>query len=160
MGKSSVDGNLALALCLLAAAQLLPCTSARAQAKSSEPRTAKIVVRILNGKTGWPIWSESPNIWIGGSNSVINPWTNWKGEISLELPKVASREVRVLPDWYADCRYSGDQEEGAKVKYSIDEILEHGIVTENVCGKKRAKPVPGVLILYARPRTWKEKWEL
>ena len=46
------------------------------------------------------------------------------------------------------------------MKYSVDDILERGIVTENVCGKTRAKPVPGVLTLYVRPRTWEEIMEL
>jgi hypothetical protein len=49
---------------------------------------------------------------------------------------------------------------GRKVKYSIDQILELGIVTENACGKTRAKPIPGVLTLYVRPRTWEEIMEL
>jgi hypothetical protein len=49
---------------------------------------------------------------------------------------------------------------GRKVKYSIDQILELGIVTENICGKTTAKPAPGVLTLYMRPRTWQEIMEL
>ncbi|MGC2526241.1 MAG: hypothetical protein WA639_00735 [Candidatus Acidiferrum sp.] len=162
MGKSSVGRNLALDLCLLAAAQFLPVTSARAQAKSSEPRTAKIVVRILNGKTGWPIWAELPNIWIGAAHSPIDPppRTNWRGEITVEVPASGPREIRFLPNWYIDCRPSSDHMAGRKMEYSVDDILERGIVTENVCGKTRAKPVPGVLTLYVRPRTWEEIMEL
>jgi hypothetical protein len=55
---------------------------------------------------------------------------------------------------------SGDQMAEGKLKHSVDEILEVGIVTENVCGKPRAKPIRGVLTLYVRPRTWTEIMEL
>ncbi len=146
----------------LAALVFLSSTSARAQAKRSEPPANKVVLKILNGQTGWRIWTEFPNVWMGGVNSPLDPppRTNWRGEIKLDAPISGPREIRFLPNWFVDCRETGGPFEGAKVKYSLDEIMERGIVTENVCGKTRAKPVPGTLILYVRPRTWKEIMEL
>jgi hypothetical protein len=150
--------NTALVFCVLACLFLLSTTSVHPQSKNNDPNTTKVVLRILNGKTGWPIWAELPNVWLGGANSPIDPppRTDLRGEIKLEVPVVDLCELRFLPNWYADCRSFGDQIVGGKLKYSVVEILANGIVAENVCGKKRAKPTPGVLILYVRPRTWQE----
>jgi hypothetical protein len=154
--------NIALVLWLFACVSLLSTTSVYAQCKSNKPHTTRVVLRILNGKTGWPIWAELPNVWLGGANSPIDPppRTNLRGEIKLEVPASGPHELRFLPNWYVDCRSSGDQMAGNKLKYSVDEILAEGIVAENVCGKPRAKPTPGVLTLYVRPRTWMEIMEL
>lgn len=40
--------------------------------------------------------------------------------------------------------------------FSTPEVLRSGIVTANVCGKAKASPEPGELILFVRPLTW---WE-
>jgi len=154
----SISKNGVLVLCLLAPSFLLSPPLVHSQAKNSDPHTTKVVLRILNGKTGWPIWAELPNVWLGGADSPIDPppRTNLRGEIKVELLATDPRELRFLPNWYADCRSSGDEIVGSKLKYSVDEILASGIVAENVCGKKRAKPTPGVLALYVRPRTWLE----
>lgn len=150
------------ARCLLATVCMFSCTSAHAQSKSSEPRATKIVLRILNGRTGWPIWAELPNIWIGAARSPIDPppRTSWRGEITVEVSASGSGEIRFLPNWYVDCRPMSDKMAGRKIEYRIDQIRETGIVAENVCGKARAKPTPGVLTLYVRPRTWEEIMEL
>jgi hypothetical protein len=162
MAARSNDRNKALVLCLLACVFSLSTTSVHAQSKNNEPHTTRVVLRILNGKTGWPIWAELPNVWLGGANSPVDPppRTSLRGEIKLEVPATVPRELRFLPNWYVDCRSSGDQMAGNKLKYSVDEILAEGIVAENVCGKPRAKPTPGVLTLYVRPRTWMEIMEL
>jgi hypothetical protein len=154
--------NGVLLFSLLATVFLLPYTSARAQSKSNEKPASRIILKILNGKTGWPIWTEFPNVWLGGANSPQDPppRANWRGEIKLDIPASGPREVRVLPNWFIDCRSSADPFAGTKMKYSIDEILNLGIVAENICGEPHTKLVPGTLILYFRPRTWKEIMEL
>jgi hypothetical protein len=47
-----------------------------------------------------------------------------------------------------------------QVKYSLEEIITTGVVSENLCGKHRIDPVPGVLVLYVRARTFMEKCAL
>ena len=162
MAIRSNGRNKVLLFCLLALVGLLLCTSARTQTRDSAQPTKKIALKLLNGKTGWPIWTEFPNVWLAGASFPLDPppRTNWRGEIKLEVPVTGPREIRFLPNWFVDCRTIGDPFAGEKVRYSIDEILERGIVTENVCGKTRAKPIPGTLILYVRSRTWKEIMEL
>ncbi|MGB7285142.1 MAG: hypothetical protein WBE13_22985, partial [Candidatus Acidiferrum sp.] len=113
MTGSSRGKDRGLVLYLLGAIYLFSCTSAHTQTKSSEPRTTKIVIRILNGKTGWPIWDELPNIWIGAARSPFDPppRTNWRGEITVEVPATGPREVRFTPNWYVDCRPTSDRME-------------------------------------------------
>jgi hypothetical protein len=129
-----------------------------ARQKKADPNT--IILKLVDGRTGFPIWRENPNIWLGDASIGGNPWTNWKGEIVAEVRNATPRTIRFLPNWYADCRYKGDVTTGAAVEYSIEEIQEVGVVGKNVCGKRHASPVPGVLLLYVRGRTLREKWEL
>jgi hypothetical protein len=151
-----------LPICLLAIAYSLACAPAYAQSAKPEPQQKKVVLRIRNGKTGWPIWAELPNVWIGGAKSPLDPppKTDWRGEIKLEAPADGPHEIRLTPNWYIDCRIPSEVTAGRNLKYSIDQILKDGVVSENLCGEPRAKPVPGVIILYVRPRTWKEIMEL
>jgi hypothetical protein len=162
MVPASIAGTRLLSFFLLAAVFLLSGASARAQSRGNANPAPKIVLKVLNGKTGWPIWTELPNVWLGGANFPFDPppRTNWHGEIKLDFPASGPRELRVLPNWFVDCRESSEPFAGAKVKYSLDEITQRGVVTENVCGKTRAKPIPGTLILYVRPRTFREMMEL
>jgi hypothetical protein len=145
--------------CLVTAAiscqALCICWAQDAKSGINKAPEQKIIVRVLDGVTGLPMWFEFPNIWIG-SASGVNPRLNIKGEVQVDVGGAKPREVRLLSNWYADCRYKGDVSTGREVKYSIDEILERGIVAENVCGLPHEKPSPGVVVLYVRHRTWKE----
>jgi hypothetical protein len=118
--------------------------------KGTPPPT--ITVRLINGKNGKPVSDDAPNIHFAGDNARYggNPPTNSNGEV---VVSVHSPDIEVMPNLYADCRYKHDSTAGLGVKYSIEEILRTGIVSENFCGKHRLKPLPGVLILYVRPRT-------
>jgi len=137
---------------------LLCCVPAgvlHGQTEESEPTRERIILRLRDGRTGLSVWAEYPNVWVG-SQEGVNPATNWKGESVVDVTGAFPRELRFLPNWYADCRYEGDVRDGSRVKYSITEIVSKGVVGENVCGGRRAKPVPGVLVLYVRPRTLQE----
>jgi hypothetical protein len=129
------------------------------QNASAEPTTRTIKVRLLNGKNGKPIKDDNPNIWTGDVTG-INRYTDSHGEVVVSVTDIPSQQLRVLPDWYADCRFDGDSDDGMHVKYSLQEIITTGVVSENLCGKRRIDPVPGVLVLYVRPRTFMEKWAL
>jgi hypothetical protein len=45
-------------------------------------------------------------------------------------------------------------------RYSIEEIIAHGIVSQNDCGKARRQPKPGILVIYVVPMSIKELWEM
>jgi len=82
------------------------------------------------------------------------------GEITLEIGDVRPRDIRFRGNYYVDCRGKTQREIRQNIKYSIDKILSTGIVSENDCGKNRVSPTPGVLVLYLRPMTFIEKWNL
>jgi len=140
-------------IAVTAAASLEHQTSIQA----NPPRT--IIVQVLNGKTGKPIKGEAPNIWIGNVKDPVNPRTDSKGEIALEIGQAQPAEIRVMGNYYMDCRRRENQELMMNVRYSLTEIIAKGVVSENGCGQSRTNPIPGKLILYMRPMTFKEKWD-
>jgi hypothetical protein len=119
----------------------------------------KIIVRLLNGKNGKPIKHEFPNIWLGDAKFPTSPQAE-KGDVNLEIGAIQPREIRVMPNYYVDCRFGRDTLDGNLLKYSLDEIASKGVVAENRCGQVHTTPIPGVLVLYVRPMTLKEKLEL
>ena len=127
-----------------------------AQAKKAPEVRHKITVRVLDGVTGFPEWFELPNIWIGSNKSSGNPRLNFQGEVQIDITEATPRILRFLPNWYADCRFSGDIDKGMQLSYPLDDILETGVVGGNVCGQPHAKPHPGVIIFYVRSRTLPE----
>ena len=131
-----------------------------AQSSSPVASRQKITVRVVDGVTGLPEWFEFPNIWIGSSTDSRNPRLNAWGAIQIDITAASPREIRFLPNWYADCRYHGDVYNGEKVRYSLDEILETGLVGKNECGWFHAKPQPGVIVFYVRHRTFLEMMAL
>jgi len=150
-----------ISLLLLMLSVLFFCGSElSAQTRTRTNSRQKITVRIVDGVTGLPEWFEFPNIWIGSSTSSGNPRLNARGEIQMDVTESSPRVIRFLPNWYADCRYHGDMDDGMKVQYSVDDILETGVVGKNVCGWFHAKPQPGVIVFYVRHRTFPEMMAL
>jgi hypothetical protein len=131
-----------------------------AQTRSRTDSRQKITVRIVDGVTGLPEWFEFPNIWIGARTDSRNPRLNARGEIQIDITEASPRTIGFLPNWYADCRYHGDIDTGREVRYSLDDILETGVVGNNVCGWFHAKPQPGVIVFYVRHRTFLEMMAL
>jgi hypothetical protein len=115
----------------------------------------------LNGKNGKPISDKQVTIQLGTSGSFFLD-ADSKGEIVLDISNGETRELRVRPDIYFDCRFKHDQmgSGGLNVEYSLDEIVSKGAVGDNFCGKARVSPTPGVLTLYLRPRTLIEGFKL
>jgi hypothetical protein len=153
--------KLACMAALLVAIVAVECFAQQTSAPNSTSN--EIILQLLNGKNGKTIKDESPSIWLGNDKWFINPIprTDSKGEILLEIGQAKPQEIRVMGNYYVDCRPRGnDKEATMKVRYSLNEIVSKGIVTENDCGKSRVDPIPGRLILYLRPMTFIEKWEL
>jgi hypothetical protein len=59
---------------------------------------------------------------------------------------------------YVLCQFAKpDQSWLARMKFSTKEVLQHGIVMANTCGKVTASPKPGEVILFVRPLNLWEK---
>jgi hypothetical protein len=124
----------------------------------ASPAPSKIVVRFLNGKNGHPIKDDTANIWFDEEVSIaMLPHTDKSGEVVVEIP-AGKMKIRALPNLYADCRIeSGSSDPAVKMAYPLETIFSHGLEGDNLCGKFHGKVSPGVLILYVRPRTLREK---
>jgi len=137
--------------CWLCAAQQQP---------PSVQADATIIIRLLNGKTGKPAKNSVINVWLEDAQiAASNPTTDSNGEIRLRIADAESKTVRFLPGDSVDCRYRKGQL-FEPVKFPMQEILSHGIVAPNLCGKATAKPTPGVLVIFVRNLTFMEKWRL
>jgi hypothetical protein len=44
-----------------------------------------------------------------------------------------------------------------EIDFSTKEVLQHGVVSANTCGKVTASPQPGEVILFVRPRNFRER---
>jgi len=115
-----------------------------------------ITVKVLNGKTGLPVWRESANIWID-DDPQMNPKTNLLGTVKIKIPGKAV-QLTITPNWAHECRWDGKPNTKFGDSYSVAEILSTGVVSDNFCGATKVAPTPGVLVFYERPTTWKERW--
>jgi len=44
-----------------------------------------------------------------------------------------------------------------EIDFPTKEVLQHGVVSANTCGKVTASPTPGEVVLFVRPRNFREK---
>ena len=130
------------------------------QKENPDREPSKILIRLLNGKNGRPINHEGLAI-VLGENPQKDFRTDSKGELIVDLSNSHSRDIRAwMFTYYVDCRSNGDIKIAGELRYSLDEIASKGIVAENDCSKIHTIPTPGVLVLYMRPMTFKERWWL
>jgi hypothetical protein len=137
---------------------LLPqmCQAQTERTKGEQVRPQKLIVKVLDGYTGLPMWFEFPDVWIGSAGDAVSR-LSIQGKVQFDVGEAKPTVIRLSPNWYADCRFEGDVPSGGSaIEYSIGEIMAHGIVADNVCGSRHAKPTPGVIVLYLRHRTLKE----
>ena len=123
---------------------------------AQEATTVSITIKVLNGKTGKPVWRESPNIWVDKEPS-INPYTNLHGKAKIKVSNRAT-QLWMTPDFGHECRWKDDPSTKTRFPYSIAEILRTGVVSQNFCGAAAIAPIPGVLVFYELPSTWRELW--
>lgn len=129
---------------------------------STQANAKTVIVRFVNGKNGKPARDRNINVWFGEQGPSLWPTGDPNGEIRLEISddRNAPTEIRVMPNYFFDCRFRRDESGGSSVKYSIAEIMSEGFVGENLCGRITATPTPGVLILFVRRRSFLELWRL
>jgi hypothetical protein len=85
------------------------------------------------------------------------------------LPK-GTDTIAVTGDYYIVCQEYGQLNAGGPAtpdlfekimpSYSIKKILESGVSAANKCSKYTVEARPGELVIFVRPRTWREKMRL
>jgi hypothetical protein len=145
--------------------------------------TAQTVrIQLVNGKNGRAIGNTCVNTWVGTErkDATLIPadkdgvvWlylTDKDSEVNIQnLPKdcvsrgathaVAkySDTIRIVAG-YALCQpHAPDNSWVATLEFSTMQIVQQGIVTANSCGKAKASPEPGKLVIFVRPLTWLEQ---
>jgi hypothetical protein len=83
-----------------------------------------------------------------GRDGAINPVLKYANSLSIDTyyddPSCA------FPQSMPNARWK-------EMDFSTQEVLQHGVVSANTCGKVTASPQPGELILFVRSRTFQEK---
>jgi hypothetical protein len=133
-------------------------------AQTSTTTKQAITIKLLNGKTGHPVWWRGlASVRVGSAINrrdldPVDKRTNLLGEAKVEVSDASPPQVEVGVDFISrDCRYSPQSQSNSLV-YSIDEIRAKGIVSENYCGGPKRTPKPGVLMIYVIPSTLRELW--
>jgi hypothetical protein len=141
-------------------------------------------IRLLDGRDGRPMIGASSyvNVWVGterkeaiaipadengvarlqltlntGKINIPNSSKN-RGSIVVDHPVVNYNESFRINIPYVLCG-SGESNYSwlGSENFSTKEILQHGYVSPNICGKATVPPQPGQVILFVRPLTWREK---
>ena|SRR6516225_4154873 len=143
---------------------LLALIFASGLAVGAAPSEKKILIRVVDGRNGHPVTKESVNVWFGnkpaaqgfgGEGGVaLLLSTDKNGEVAVPTEVNDVEWIDIAPDYYCDCRpFRKDTREPI---YSVKEVLQQGVVTDNSCGKFRLEPKPGELTFFVRPLHW---WE-
>lgn len=81
-----------------------------------------------------------------------------RGSIVVDHPVVNYNESLRINAPYLLCGSGGSNYSWLRSEnFSTKEILQHGYVSPNTCGKATVSPQPGQVILFVRPLTWREK---
>jgi hypothetical protein len=141
----------------------------------------RITILVLNGKNGRPMKhlllnvntvprmpaDYPPNWWTWTGPPGVSPTrflrTDGSGTVTVRVPRDGALEVST-GGFTEECRpelrsnkYPKYPLSGSLALYPVEGILSHGTVSENTCGKGHAVPVPGRLVIFARPMTFWER---
>lgn len=90
----------------------------------------------------------------------INAQRRWKacGYFGVADPVVKYADTIRVNAGYVPCLpHVPDYSWLAHTTFSTKKVLRSGLVTANACGKARASPKPGEIVLFVRPLHWWEK---
>ena len=141
-----------------------------------------IGIKIVNGRNGSPLSGKCVNVWVGherkealaiptDSNGVatlrlthkdseVDVHNQWKacGYFGVKDPVVKYSDSLEINVGYVRCQtQTADYSWLSQTEFSMEQVIDHGVVTPNSCGKATASPKPGEVILFVRPLTWWEK---
>jgi hypothetical protein len=91
---------------------------------------------------------NTQNSWRGcGDFGIIDPVVKYSDGIGINVGYVLCENRKSDYSWLAIRTFSAV------------EVLQHGIVTANACGKATASPESGQVTIFVRPLTWWEKFK-
>lgn len=143
------------------AVPLAPQTS-----RASRPKT--FVIRTLEAHSGEPEARVALNVFLGVEKRKPLPlaqedeqaragrypvyFTTAGGDATVPIIPADSLILSLIVGTDIPCEAHAPDD--PNLHFSLKEILERGVVADNVCGKARATSVPGVLIIFVKHRPW------
>ena len=113
-----------------------------------------IRIRFANGKTGQPLRLKSYDrgtVGPGGSSYKVDRVDGDSLIVTFDnISTFAFRSGAFDP---CDTKSKRDPQP----RYDLQEIVNHGVVAPNYCGRIHAQPTPGELLIYSRHQHW---WEI
>src|SRR5215475_1091577 len=145
-------------------------------------RAQTVEIKLVNGRSGNPMADTCVNVWVGTERKLamaiptdengiaklrltdkddeIDVHNSWKGcgDFGVVNPVEKYNDSLRINAGYVLCQFrKPDNSWLAITNYSTKEVLQHGVVTANTCGKAMASPKPGGVIIFVRPLSWWEK---
>jgi len=130
----------------------------------------QIAVKLVDGRNGRALKDQAVVIWpgekpVGMPGQTIRTNADGIAFVPIQIQQdafVAGGES--LVDCRMRIRHGKVVDEGGTYTeevYRFADVLAHGAVGANKCGKATAQPIPGQLVLFVRPPHWWEKalWE-
>ena len=134
-----------------------------------------IRIKLVNGRNGRPIANTHVNVWVGTErkDALAIPTDKdgvarlYLGEKNAEIdthsvlnPVVRNSDTIAVNTGYVLCETrKSDYSWLATRTFATAEVLQHGIVTANSCGKATASPQAGEIVIFVRPLTWWEEFK-
>ncbi|MGH9413495.1 MAG: hypothetical protein ACRD0Y_07115 [Terriglobales bacterium] len=134
--------------------------SEEAQAATRAPAPQRVVIRILEAHSGKPINKEPLGVWLEKGVTltkfpIVAPMFVTDKDGDAVIPYHPGADVDDLSLWVGrDIPCEPFNKIDGNLNYSIEKILTQGVVSDNVCGKARHVPVPGVLIVFVKHHPW------
>lgn len=144
-------------------------------------RAQSIDIKLVNGRNGTPVAHTCIDLgvdhvehmlaiptdkngvarfFITDNDAEIDMQKHWEecGNWGVIDPVVRYTDTFGIHVGYVLCQFrKPDYSWLAITKFSMKDVLQHGIVMSNTCGNATASPKPGEVILFVRPLTWWEK---
>lgn len=149
-------------------------------------RAQTIRIKLVDGRNGRPMGGKCINLWVGDrsarmSRPLLETQTDKDGVANLRVterdaeinnqnqrlacglqgiidPVVKYGDTITIGSDYMLCQARlPDGSWQALEGFSTKDALRSGIATANTCGKAKASPTPGEIVLFVRPLHWWEK---
>lgn len=146
-------------------ATLLATLGSIAQAPAPKP-PQHFTIRLLDGRSGKPFYHDNLYVYLGKGKRPGIPapqyeaWAaanvrryspNKDGNVQVEILRPDADTLSLVVAGSLVCEPLPPAD--PNLYFSLGEILGHGVVSDNVCGNAKAKPEPGVLIVFVEPRS-------
>jgi len=117
-----------------------------------------VSVQFLQGKNGKPV-GPGKGIYVafqsGPIRSILNLHTDYQGVVQFDVE--GAKTFRVAPFGYVTC---GEQAFHAPLKdYSVDDVVNDGLLTRNNCGTFDSQPQPGRLLYFVKKESSSETFK-